>query len=214
MSALLKSACGVAALPLARPAVAEPVADPRDAIIAALRTEIAQLQAMARQGAAVQDARVAEAVAQAERQARDAIQRDDAARTAALERALAAARAALDERLTLLDRLAPALARMVLDRLFAAADERATLVAAMIARRMDEFRREAVVAVVVSAADIDDAALGDLRERLNGVALRHDPQLTAGQCRIEARCETLPLDLTTEWAVLATTLDAMVEGRA
>lgn len=214
MSALLKAAHVVATLPVARPEVVEPVPDPRDAIIDALRQEVAQLHAAARQGAATQDERIADAVARAERRARDAAQRDDSARTALLEKALNAARAALDERLALLDRLAPALARVVLDRMFAAAEERATLVEAMLVRRLAEFHREAVVAVVVSAADIEAAALTDLAARLGGVTLRHDPLLTGGQCRIEARYEALPLDLGTEWAVLAGTLDAMVEGRA
>ncbi|MEH3040417.1 MAG: hypothetical protein PGN21_10190 [Sphingomonas paucimobilis] len=214
MSALLKSARGVATLPLAQDVVSEPVTDPREETIAALRQEVAQLQAAAVRTAAAQDARVADAAAQAEREARDAVQRDDAARTALLEQALVAARAALDERLALLDRLAPALARMALDRLFAASDDRTALVEAMIARRLAAFRREAVVAVVVSAADVDAVALADLSDRLNGVTVRPDPTLAGGRCRIEARSEALPLDLDTEWATLAAALDAMTEGRA
>lgn len=200
-------------LPLAQDVASEPVVDPRDDMIAMLRQEISQLHAVAAQTAAAQDARVAEAVAQAERKTRDAIRRDDTARTGLLETALIAARAALDDRLALLDRLAPALARMVLDRLFAASDERTVLVEAMVARRLEAFRREAVVAVVVSAADVDAVALSDLSDRLNGVTVRHDPMLAGGQCRIEARSETLPLDLDTEWATLAAALDAMAEGR-
>jgi len=214
MSALLKSARGIVPLPLAKPVVPEPAVDPRDERIALLRQEVAQLQAAARQATAAQDARIADAVAQAESRARDAIRRDDAARTAALEKALVAARAALDERLALLDRLAPALARGVLERLFAATEDGATLVEAMIARRLDAFRRGAVVAVAISAADVDETALAGLGARLNGVAVRHDAQLAGGQCRIEARSETLSLDLSTEWAALAATLDAMAEGRA
>ncbi|WP_156352959.1 MULTISPECIES: hypothetical protein [unclassified Sphingomonas] len=214
MSALLKSPHAVAALPLATVALPEPVADPRDAVIAALRQDVAQLQAAARDAAAAQAARIVEAIEQAGRKARDAVQRDDVARTALLEKALIAARAALDDRLALLDRLAPALAHMVLDRLFVASADRAAWVETMIARRLEGFRREAVVAVAVSAADVDDTALTALGERLPGVSVRHDPQLAGGQCRIEARHETLPLDLATEWATLAAVLDAMAEGRA
>lgn len=214
MSALLKSTQGIVPLPLVKPVVPEPVADPRDALIAGLRQEVAQLQAAARQAATAQDAQIADAVVQAEGRARDAIRRDDAARTASLEKALVAARAALDERLALLDRLAPALVRAVLERLLVAADDRTTLVEAMIARRLEAFRRGAVVAVAVSAADVDETALVELGARLNGVAVRHDPLLAGGQCRIEARSETLPLDLATEWAALAAALDAMAEGRA
>ena len=214
MSALRKSAQGIAPLPLVMPVEPEPLADPRDAIIAALRQEIAQTQAAAQRTAAAQDARISEVAAQAERTTRDAVRRDDAARTALLEKALLAARTALDERLALLDRLAPALARTALDRLFAASDDRAARVEAMIARRLEQFRRGAVVAVAVSAADVDAAALADLGGRLDGVTVRHDPMLAGGQCRIEARSETLPLDLDTEWAMLAATLDALAEGRA
>lgn len=214
MSALLKSAQGIAVLPLAEMAMPEPQPDPRDTLVAALRTEVARLEADARQAAVAQEARIAEVAEQAARAARDAIRRDDTARTALLEKALGAGRAALDERLASLDRLAPALARMALERLFAPSDERAALVEAMIARRLVEFRREAVVAVAVSAADVDAAALAGLGARWNGAIVRHDPQLASGQCRIEARCEMLPLDLDTEWAVLAATLDAMAEGRS
>lgn len=214
MSALLKSTRGIAMLPVAHDVVPEPVADPREAVIAALRQEVAELQVAATRSAAAQDGRIADAVAQAERKAREAVQRDDTARTMALEKALLVARAALDERMALLDRLAPALARTVLDRLFAAADDRAARVEAMIARRLEAFRRDAVIAVAVSAADIDGTMLAGLAARLNGVAVRHDPMLTSGQCRIEARSEALPLDLDTEWGTLAATLDAMAEGRA
>lgn len=214
MSALLKSAQGIVPLPLAEPVDGAPIADPRDELIAALRQEVARLQAAARQTATARDTRIAEEVALAEGKVRDAIRRDDSARTAALDKALVAARAALDERLALLDRLAPALARMVLERLFGAVEDRTGLVEAMIARRLDDFRSGAVVAVAVSAADVDEAALAGLGKRLDGVTVRHDVQLAGGQCRIEARSETLPLDLATEWAGLAAALDAMAEGRA
>lgn len=214
MSALLKSTRGIAMLPVAHDVVPEPVVDPREAVIAALRQEVAELQVAATRSAAAQDGRIADAVAQAERKAREAVQRDDTARTMALEKALLVARAALDERMALLDRLAPALARTVLDRLFAAADDRAARVEAMIARRLQAFRRDAVIAVAVSATDIDEPMLAGLAARLNGVAVRHDPMLTSGRCRIEARSEALPLDLDTEWGTLAATLDAMAEARA
>lgn len=214
MSALMKSAQGIASLPLAKPVVPEPAVDPRDALIALLRQEVAQLQAAAQRAATAQDARIADAVSLAEGRARDAIRRDDAARTAVLDKALGVARTALDERLALLDRLAPALARIVLERLFATADDRATLVEAMIVRRLEAFRRGAVIAVAVSAADIDETALAALGARLNGITVRHDPRLAGGQCRIEARSESLPLDLAVEWTALAATLDAMAEGSA
>ncbi|MFD1034622.1 hypothetical protein ACFQ15_08155 [Sphingomonas hankookensis] len=196
MSALLRSATGIAALPVVHPVAPAPVVDPRDVLIETLRAEIASLAAAA-------ETRVARASEDAARKACEAMQRDDAARTALLERALAGAKAAFDTRLEALDRLAPALARVVLDRLFAADQDRAALVEAMLARRLGEFRREAVVAIAVSAVD----GLTDL-----DVALRHDPDLASGQCRIELRSEQLSLDLADEWAALAVTLDAMAAG--
>jgi flagellar biosynthesis/type III secretory pathway protein FliH len=203
MSALLKATAGIAALP-----VAPPVADPRDEVIADLHREIASLRQAAEQAAVAGEARVAEAIEQADRQARAAMRRDDTARIALLERALTGARTAFDERLAQLERLAPALARAVLDRLFATSD-RAEWVEAMIARRLGDFRREAIVAVAVSAEDFDDAL-----PTCAGVTVRHDRDLTSGQCRIEAKVETLALDLQGDWAALAATLDALAEDGA
>lgn len=196
MSVLLRSATGIAALPVVHPVAPAPVVDPRDVLIETLRDEIASLAAAA-------DTRVARASEDAARKARDAVQRDDAARTALVERALAGAKAAFDVRLEALDRLAPALARVVLDRLFAVDQDRAALVEAMLAQRLREFRREAIVAIAVSPAD----GLTDM-----GGPVRHDPDLASGQCRIELRSEQLALDLGDEWAALAAMLDAMAAG--
>lgn len=213
MSALLKSMAGVAALPFAPPVAPEPAVDPRDATIATLRHEIAELRGAAGQVAADADARIVTASERAAREARSDTRRDDAARIALLERAADAARATLEERLAQLERLAPALARTVLDRLFAASADRTALVEALLARRLGQFRREAIVAIAVSAADFDDRMIAGLAAR-TGVAVGHDPDLSGGQCRIDARIECLSIDLSGEWAVLAAALDAMAEGGA
>ncbi len=214
MSALLTSGRGIAALPIARPVAPEPVADPRDAMIDALRGAIAGLRTAAALAAADADARIAEASARSARDARSAVRRDDTARVALLERAIATAQGAFEARLAQLDRLAPALARVVLDRLFGDGADRTPLVEALVVRRLALFRREAIVAVAVSAADFDEPALAGLATRIAGIAVAHDPGLSGGQCRIDARVECLSLDLHGEWATLAAALDAMAEGGA
>ena len=80
----------------------------------------------------------------------------------------------------------------------------------MIARNLAAFRRDAVIAISVSAQDFPDLSVA--ASVLGGATVRSDPDLASGSARIDARLERLDLDLDTEWARIAATLDSMAEG--
>lgn len=177
--------------------------DPRDAEIAQLRTEIDRLAGL-----------LAE-VPRSERLAREhgrkaglaeAADREEA-RLDALRDGLADAAERFQVQLTLLDGLAPQLARAALEKLFAPAESWSAMAEAMISRQLKELRRSAVVALSVSPADFDEARAvalggGQLRVEL-------DQDLPAGTARIECKLGQIDLDLREQWQSLAALLQAM-----
>lgn len=209
MSALIKRGAAtvtraLSAGPRPEPARgAAPPPDPRDAELARLRDEIARLDdALAKAGEA-------EALAREQgHRAGLAEAADDAEeRLALLRDAMADARACFEERLTLLDGLAPQLVRMALEKLFAPSANWAALTEAMIARQLLALRRSAIVAVRVSAQDFGPDGIAALAG--GQLPVEADPDLESGQARIECRLEQIDLDIRAQWASLAALLEAM-----
>lgn len=215
MSALIKSGDAPAIRAFARDAARDPeplaAADPREAEVAALRGEIARLtkaltearvQAKADADKAREEGRKV-GLAEAEEREEDRID--------ALRRGIDDATEAFDQRLELLDGLAPQLARAALDKLFAPADRFAEMVEAMLARQLGQLRRSSVVAIAVSPKDFADpsalaAALGT-----GEVAVALDSDLASGACRIDCRLGQIDLDVRAQWAELSALLEQMAE---
>lgn len=188
----------------------EPVSDPRDDEIARLQARLIEAESALALAEANAKAGIERASEAGRRAGREAATRDDAARVAALEHGIAAAHKALEGKLATLDALAPAVARIALDKLLGASEARTDLVAAMIARNLAAFRRDVVIAISVSAQDFPDLSVAD--SLLGAATVRSDPDLASGSARIDARLERLDLDLDAEWARIAMTLDSMATG--
>ncbi|MES2442140.1 MAG: hypothetical protein V4574_04865 [Pseudomonadota bacterium] len=213
MSALIKSGTGqaVRSFGLAPPApVAAPKtkADPRDAKIARLESEVAAL----REAIVKAEADTATAVEQALEQGLGAGRAEaedrEADRLDALRTGLGDAGRHFEARLAALEGLAPRLARAALEKMFGAVEDWSPMVEAMLARQLATLRRSRIVAVQVSPADFADAgavetlASGELRARV-------DPDLRAGAARIECKLGQIDLDARGQWADLSKLLDEM-----
>lgn len=213
MSALIKAGtgtgdAGVRCFAMPRPDLLTAVAIPseHDTRIAALEEEVATLRAALAEAAGIG--------AKAEEKAHEegftagtaAARRDEDARLKAIAAGAAAAAADWSEKLDALDGLAAALAQAALGRLFADAPDWREMVCRNLARQLQDLRRDAVVAVRVSAADFPDAAsLAEAggRLQLGTVAISADPALEAGSCRLDLRLGHVDLSLPRQWAVLA-----------
>jgi flagellar biosynthesis/type III secretory pathway protein FliH len=218
MSALIKSNGGRTGDPvLAWSRACSPVAlvpEPHEAECIALREEVAQL------GAALVAAKAdrERAVEQARGEGREAglaeAVRDDAERHVLLSDGIEAAARSLSERLDNLEQLAPLLASAALEKLFGADAPWAAMVEATLVRQLGALRRSSVTAVRVSAWDFAAEPLAGLCVRLGDPALdlSTDPDLAAGECRIECRLGEIDLSVPGQWQTLAALLDRMVAG--
>lgn len=136
-----------------------------------------------------------------------------AERLETLAKALDAITADIALRLDGLDRLAAALAKTALEKVFADPATSAELVAATIGRRVALLRSDIAVTLAVSTADFadTDSIEAMLRSRRDGcVTVTPSADLPVGGCRLVAGLDTITLDLPAQWHALAASLDAMV----
>ncbi len=214
MSAVIKSGTGQAVRRFERQPVGaaapvpKPKIDPRDARIAQLEAQMADLhkaldQADSDLKRAVEDAHangVTAGLASAEHCELDRLE--------AVRAALNAADKRFETALTTLEFLAPQLARAALDKMFGTIEDWAPIVETMLARQLATLRRTSVVSIRVSPTDFADpetlAALAS--SNLRAVI---DPDLHAGAARIDCKLGQIDLDARAQWRALATLLDEM-----
>lgn len=156
---------------------------------------------------------------QGRREAQEAAQQDDEKRLVALGEGIAGARGVWDERLTGLDGLATLVARAAIAKLFDRCDDHSEFVIGMIARQMRHLRRETVLTIWVSAADFpDETSFATIvaGAETGSVTIQCDPQLEAGQCRIDLQLGHIDLCLRSQWNEMAQLLQELTshEGGA
>lgn len=213
MSSILRSALALGARPYSRrvdatgdasggrSAVIDPWHDERERLLA----RISALEEVAER----QDEAMAAAMVKAREEGRRAglgeASSREGERVVVLKQGLDAAHAMFAEKLDLLDFLAPALARMALDKMFDDCLEWQGPVTSMIERQLSTLRREAVIAIHVSPSDFNAGNIPS--HPCARVSL--DPDLRAGACRIDCKAGRVDLDARTQWAELGAILDGM-----
>jgi flagellar biosynthesis/type III secretory pathway protein FliH len=220
VSALIKASAALGVRPLhARPAaqaVAEaPAEDPRIGSLAAeveaLRAELAEAREEAREAAA-------EALEDGRREGRIAARRDDERRIELLASGVAEARARWENELVGLEDLAALLSRNALAKLFVRDELYADFVAAMVARQIEQLRRDSVLAIHVSSADFpDEASLAAFSGAVGAGPLRVEAteELEPGECRIDLQLGHVDVGPRTQWPALSALLETMAaEGAA
>jgi len=211
MSALIKSGEGRVVrsfgLAPATPA-AKPKTDPRDAKITRLEAEIAALREALAKAESDADIAVDEARRAGEAAGLAKAEDREADRLDALRSGLDVAREAFETKLAALEKLAPLVARAVIEKLFGAVEDWSPMVEAMLAKHLASLRRSAVVAIRVSPADfaderqIETLSVGDLRAGI-------DADLRAGAARIECKLGQVDLDARDAWSALSRLLAEM-----
>lgn len=211
MSALIKQGAATVTRAFSGEAQPKPAAsaaarpDPRDSELARLRDEIGRLEGeLAEAGKAAIQARE-----QGHRAGLAAAADDAEERRALLRETLTDAYASFEDRLAILDGLAPALVRTALGKLFAPSENWAAMAEAMVARQLRDLRRSAVVVVRVSPLDFGPDSIAPLGA--GQVPVEADPDLESGQARIECRLEQIDLDVRAQWASLSALLDVMAK---
>lgn len=215
MSALIKSGAGqpvrsFGAAPVAAAPVAKPKADPRNVKIAQLEAEVAALREALAKADIDAEAAIGEAHDQGTAAGLAQAESREAERLDALRDGLKAAGERFDEQLSSLEKLAPQLARVSIEKLFGAVADWSPMVEAMLARQLATLRRSSVIAFHVSPADFADASAvaalsgGDLTAAI-------DPELRAGAARIECKLGQVDLDARAGWDKIATLLEEMAE---
>ncbi|MGQ0661102.1 FliH/SctL family protein [Sphingosinicella sp.] len=225
MSALLK---GAAAALAARPLTARPTAtleiiavemglSPEAVELEALRADYERLTealAAAREQA---ESAVAEAIGKGRAQGRAEARADDEKKFELISEALAKASSLWEERLIELDGLAARIAGASAEKVFGPWEQASELVTRAARERLDKLRREAVLAIHVSAKDFpDDKALEAAAEQM-GRPRNHliaDPDLAAGDCRIDLTLGHIDIGPRSQFAALAALLDDLAEGRS
>lgn len=221
MSAVLKGpAAAFAIRPLAaRPAAtleivaAEPSPDSleRDA----LRAECERLNEALLTARREEETAVAAALEEGRAQGRAEMRADDEEKRALIEAALARASDAWRERLDALDGLAARLAGAAVAKVFGDWEQGSELVVRTARARLGTLRREAVIAVQVSAADFpDQAALEAGAAQAGGPGCRFavDRDLEAGDCRIDLKLGAVDIGPRDQVAAIAALLDALADG--
>jgi type III secretion protein L len=137
-------------------------------------------------------------------------QRSDAEERAiqTLTEASAAANAAWNKRLHSWEATAIAIARAVLEKIFADADERSALVESCIKHKMRLLEKGSVARLRVSGTDFPDLTpLGaDLTDVIEVVS---DAALGTGECIVDLKLGQIDLGLDAQWARVAQLLEAL-----
>lgn len=187
----------------------EPVEDPELALLRQENAELRRLVAELR-GAAPQ----AEAKAREEgrREALLSARKDDEGRLKLLADGMAAAAEDWNGRLDSLDSLAALLARTALAKLFDESEDHADFVVRMIGRQVRQLRRETVLAMRVSSHDFPDAAALAVVPAAAGAAAGNviiDPDLPAGECRLDMQLGHVDLGVRSQWGQLSQLLQEL-----
>lgn len=137
-------------------------------------------------------------------------------RVRTLANAILASRKDMAEALDATERLAALLAKACLDKLFSETDKNADHVCALLRAQMQEFEREQLVAVAVSAEDFSEEGLNRLRELVanDAVAIRRDPRLPSGSCKLQPRLGEMDIGLDTQWTAIGDLLLEIAGGRS
>lgn len=189
---------------------AEPVENPLEAEIAALKQELAAAEA-AHKKALIAAREKGRADAEA------AFVRDEEKALALLREGIETTAAATRQKIAALDALALLLCQTALEKVFADAADFSDLITRAIRRQMINLRNGALLRVCVSARDFtDDAALAALRA---GLGERHfeivrDPDLVSGACRMDLRLGHIDLNVSEHWEALRANLRAFAATRA
>lgn len=183
--------------------VAPPPPDPRIAILA---TQVADLEADL--AAARRDA-IAAVEAAREEGAREVLL-DDRERLDAVTAGLETVLGTWRDRLADTERLAVAVARAAVERMFGAHEDLSGLVTRSAAAYVARIGAEAVVALRVSPLDFPEPGALACAARSIGLkadALSADPALSAGSCRADLRLGGADLDLAGQWSAVERLLD-------
>lgn len=168
--------------PLHRATSDQPIGDPE---IAALTRRVSELTATIERQAEDHKSALANTRREAADEARRQFERDETRAFEALDIALQHASAAHDQALTDLERLAPAMCEIVLEKIFGDVEKDRERITAAIAKQVASLRRESATSIIVSAADFsDEAALAALQQRLPSLTVRAASDLARGECRI------------------------------
>jgi flagellar biosynthesis/type III secretory pathway protein FliH len=220
MSGLIKAGAAQSIRPFAYRVEELPAAkSTEDPQLTALRLKIEALEQSVAQGPAALERAKREAKEAGKREALEGVRRDDEKQLAALKAALSAALQSWDARLAKIDGLAALLSKTALAKVFDDDAARTDLVLGTIARQMRHLRRETVLAVRVSPRDFPDAAALEAVAAQGGTgsaSVVADPDLTAGDCRLDLQLGHVDIGPRTRWSELAALLDGFMaaEGEA
>ena len=220
MSGLIKAGAAQAIRPFTYRVEELPAAkSSEDPQLTALRLKIEALEQSVAQGPAALERAKREAKEAGKREALEGVRRDDEKQLAALKAALSAALQSWDARLAKIDGLAALLSKTALAKVFDDDAARTDLVLGLIARQMRHLRRETVLAVRVSPRDFPDAAALEAVAAQGGTgsaSVVADPDLTAGDCRLDLQLGHVDIGPRTRWSELAALLDGFMaaEGEA
>ncbi len=131
-----------------------------------------------------------------------------------LERSLEETKDALGAGLVSLDRLAALLARDCVEMILGNADDRAGLIARIVAAQVAKIDKAMLLGIEVSREDFaDEAALADLAGRLAplSVSLSASADLAAGGCVMVLRLGRMRVGLDQQWGTLSALLGEMAE---
>jgi flagellar biosynthesis/type III secretory pathway protein FliH len=181
-----------------------------DQVVAALERENEALRSALAEAA--EKARAEEGRAREEgRQAGlEAARRDDEHRCETLRTACSEALDDWRGRLADLDQLAPLIARTALAKIFGDDGDRTDLATRAIERQLAKLRREAILAIHVSAEDFaDDSAFAALAAQVgtSEIAFVRDTALGVGECRIRLTLGQIDVGPATQWRTLSALLD-------
>jgi type III secretion protein L len=208
---IIKAAAAIGVARYAAPAalIATPLPPPVDPELEALRTRVTRLERDLAAAALAQET----AVAAAREDGAAAVLLDHEAHLEAVAGALAAARHDWDAVLQGTERLAVALARTALERMFAEPDDLARRVANTIRLHLADIGNHAVVRLRVSPMDFpagaDLASLADAGGIARDRAVA-DPALAAGAARLDLLLGHADLDLRAQAEAIDAALAALV----
>jgi flagellar biosynthesis/type III secretory pathway protein FliH len=219
MSAVIKRdvMADIGALPIkSRPSI-EPVVgpDPRDERIEALQRDIVRLTEELASSKAAAERAAQSARAEGHRSGLSEAARNDAARIEALRSGVSGALAAFRTKLIETDRLAAALTRRALDKMFDDAESYGDRLVRMIARHIRELESHGLISVAVSPADFaTPEAFQAIEAVCAGVAnVMLETSVKPGECRIRLELGDADCSMSGQRSELSALLDEMVAGR-
>ena len=186
-----------------------PVEDPRLATLREENSKLKEAVAELRRAAPQNEILARE---EGKREGLASARRDDEQRFNLLAETASAASAGWDQRLDSLENLSALIARTALSKLFDGADDYSDFIARMISRQIRVLRRETIVAIRVSPQDFGDPeALSALAAGIGTAStiIVSDPELAAGECRLDLQLGHIDLGLRSQWGELSKLMQDM-----